>query len=58
MTRDELQTAMALLEHRAERFSTAIYGDGQCLTAHWRDGGQRLFYSLDEVRGWLEEKQR
>ena len=24
--------------------------DGWCVTAHWRDGGQKLFCSLDDVR--------
>lgn len=55
MTRDEIKSAIRLLEPRTDRIETAICGDGQCLTAHWRDGGQRLFYTLDGVRDWLED---
>lgn len=56
MTRDELKTAESLLDARTERFDTAICDGGQCLTAHWTDGGQHLFYSLDDVVGWLDSK--
>lgn len=55
MTRSEITQAHQLLADRVERIDTAIYGDGQCLTAYWIDGGQRLFYTIDEVREHVAE---
>lgn len=51
MTQPELNTAIRILCSRCDRLSS-IHLDtgGYALTAHWRDGGQRLFYSLDDVQ--------
>jgi hypothetical protein len=57
MTKTEIKKALALLGDRAERSQTAgVDGGGLCLTVFWDDGGQRLFYSLEEVESWLAEK--
>lgn len=54
MTSSEVYTAREILYGRTDRTEeTLIDGsDGReaALTAHWLDGGQKLFYSLDEVR--------
>lgn len=59
MTRQELEQAKGLLAERAERFEAAgVDGGGWCLTAHWHGGGQKLFYSLDTVNEWLDDRTR
>lgn len=51
MTREEITTATEMLTGRCDRIETC--GDdsegGLCLTAHWIDGGQKLFHTLGEV---------
>ena len=50
MTHNEIKKARALLADHVDR--TEVIGDGaggQYLTAYWREGGQKLFYSLDAV---------
>ena len=54
MNKSEIAKAKKMLNDRAERFETMICGNGQCLTAYWIDGGQKVFYSLDEVREHIE----
>ena len=57
MTKSEIKKALLLLGDRVERSETAgVDGGGLCLTVFWDDGGQRLFYSLDEVEAWLRDK--
>lgn len=53
MTKAEIQTAKTLLRDRTDRIETM--GDehatgGWCVTAHWHDGGQQRFVSIDEIR--------
>ena len=57
MTRSEIKKALLLLGDRVERSETAIANNGLCLTVFWCDGGQHLFYSLDDVEAWLDNKQ-
>ena len=57
MTKPEIKKALLLLGDRVERSeTTGVDGGGFCLTVFWDDGGQRLFYSLDEVEAWLAGK--
>lgn len=57
MKKPEIKKALLLLGDRVERSETAgVDGGGFCLTVFWDDGGQRLFYSLDEVEAWLGAK--
>jgi hypothetical protein len=57
MTKQQIRRAIALLEAFAERIETAILDTGgQCITAHWLGGGQRLFYSIDSVVDWVDER--
>ncbi len=57
MTKQECKKAETLLEsrvNRTERIGADTEG-GLALTAYWNDGsGQRLFYTIDEVREHLE----
>lgn len=55
MTKQEIKKATTLLSSRTDRTETAIHEGGQCLTAYWLDGGQRVFYTLDEVRANSDE---
>lgn len=58
MTKSDIKKALSLLGDRVERHDAAgIDGGGWCMTVYWRDGGQRLFYSLNEVESWLNGKQ-
>jgi len=58
MKKSEIKKALSMLGDRLDRSETAgIDSGGLCLTVFWRDGGQRLFYSLDEVEAWLSGKQ-
>lgn len=58
MLKSDIKKALSLLGDRVDRHDTAgIDGGGCCLTVFWRDGGQRLFYSLAEVESWLDGKQ-
>jgi hypothetical protein len=56
MNLQEIAQAETLLQDRVdrnERTGTDTEG-GWALTAHWLDGGQRLFYTIDEVRDHVE----
>ena len=56
MTTREIKQAMKLLADHTDRTETIILDTGgQALTAHWLDGGQRLFYTLDAVRLHVEK---
>lgn len=57
MNNREIEQAKKILRQQAERFSTMIYGRGQCLTAHWTDGGQKIFYTLDSVKAFAMQRQ-
>ena len=54
MTKQQIEEARELLADRTDRTETMIDGDGQCLTAYWTDGGQRVFYTLDDVKHHIE----
>ena len=56
MTKSETEQAAKLLADRTDRVETcgADTEGGWCLTAFWRDGGCRLFYSLDQVHQHVE----
>jgi len=58
MKRTEKQTAIALLGERVERTETVAEdgtdGTGIVLTAHWKDGGQTAFWSLEQIRNHIE----
>ncbi len=57
MNESEIKKAMKLLDDYTERFSKAIITDvGQCLTAYWTGGGQKVFADLDEVNEWVRER--
>jgi hypothetical protein len=60
MTREELTKAEAMIAYGCERIEHC--GDdsegGWCLTAHWLDGGQKLFHTLEEVHRHCEERER
>lgn len=58
MNKQEIAKAQQLLANRVDRFETIIDGDGQSLTAHWVDGGQKMFATLYDVEQWLSEKHR
>ncbi|MEW6249831.1 MAG: hypothetical protein AB1716_04230 [Planctomycetota bacterium] len=54
MTSNEVTQTRELLAAQADRTETIGDGKGgQYITAYWRDGGQRLFYSLAAVREHL-----
>ena len=59
MSKRETEKAARLLGGRAERVETC--GDdskgGWCLTAHWRDGGQRLFHTITQVQEFLADRE-
>lgn len=55
MTKQEIIQATRALHDLADRIETASDGaSGQYLTAHWIDGGQKLFYSLSQVADHLD----
>lgn len=58
MTKQEIAKAQQLLGSRVNRFETIIDGPGQSLTAHWVDGGQKMFTTLYDVEQWLADKNR
>jgi hypothetical protein len=55
MTKHETDRAERMLgdDDWCERTERSGYdlgaGRGWCITAYWRDGGQKLFYLLDDV---------
>ena len=57
MTKKELKKSEQLLLPYCTRTSTAqvdkSIGSGQCLTAYFNDGGQKIFWSLDQVVEFL-----
>lgn len=55
MTTHEINQAKRALQDFADRFETVSDGKGgNYLTAHWIEGGQKLFYSLNDVANHLE----
>jgi len=57
MNASEVKIAEKLLADRCDR-TEACGADtvgGWCLTAYWLDGGQRLFYTMAEVRSHIDE---
>ena len=58
MNKIEIAEAIDSLDDYAERAETAILDTGgQCLTAHWVGGGQKLFYTLRDIQNWIDERQ-
>ena len=57
MVKSEIKKALSILGDRVERSQTAVTDNGLCLTVFWSDGGQHLFYSLNDVEAWLDSKQ-
>ena len=55
MNKSEIKKAEKLLENHAERTDTMINGKGQALTAYWHDGGQQIFYAIDDVEAWVAD---
>lgn len=56
MTKSEIKTAQKLLADRAERFGVMGTDSGKlCLSVQWIGGGQRIFYTLEEVQNKLAE---
>lgn len=54
MTTADLRKARTMLADRLDRAeSIHLDGGGVALTAHWRDGGQKLFYTLDAVNEYV-----
>ena len=56
MNATKIKTARKLLADRCDRIETASSGDGQCLTAHWIEGGQTIFYDLDRVEDHIRDR--
>lgn len=57
MNKQEIKKAEKILEPYTERTETVISDSGgQYITAHWIDGGQQLFCSLDQVIYYKVEK--
>ncbi len=57
MTDREYKQAVEMLKDRTDRVSHMSDGrGGSILTAYWLDGGQKIFYSLDDVQHWLDVK--
>lgn len=56
MTKQETKQAEKMLADRTDRVEVcgADTEGGLALTAHWIDGGQKLFYTLDQVRDHIE----
>lgn len=57
MNKKDLVKAENLLADRVDRFDHM--GDGKggtALTAHWVNGGQRLFYTLAQVEEFIENR--
>lgn len=55
MTKAQTKTARAQLRDYADRVETIGTEHGWAITAHWRDGGQQVFYTLDAVRERVRE---
>lgn len=58
MTKQEIKIANSLLADHTDRTEviSAYDGSGLYLTAYWLDGGQKLFYTLEQVREYLAER--
>jgi hypothetical protein len=58
MNKNETKKAERLLKDRTDRTETcgSDAKGGWCLTAHWVDGGQQLFHTLEQVRDYLESR--
>lgn len=57
MNAREIKQAIKLLAGRTDRVETiGLDTGGQALTAHWRDGGQKIFYTLDSVRQHVSDR--
>jgi hypothetical protein len=57
MTWQEIKTATEMLKDRCDRlYSRTTTFDGDlCLTAHWIDGGQKIFHTLGDVEANCDE---
>ena len=57
MTKTEISKAKKMLDDYTERYEVIGDGtggfDGLILTAHWTDGGQRIFHNFADVDDWL-----
>ena len=61
MNMNEIRQAAEMLDGYmgdTNRDDTAVEGDGFCLTAHWRDGGQTRFLTFEAVEEWLAGQRR
>lgn len=60
MTTAEIKTAQELLADHTDRTEVigAEDGSGLYLTAYWLGGGQKLFYTLDQVRDYIADRLR
>jgi len=57
MKRAEIARCVKLVGDRVDRHQTiGLDTGGYALTVQWIDGGQKLFYTYDQVRAWVEQK--
>jgi hypothetical protein len=57
MQKREVKKALRLLGDRVERSETiGLDNGGHALTVYWVDGGQKIFYALDSVESFLEDR--
>ena len=59
MNTKELKIVKKLLDDYTERFSTLMIEGKRvtfALTAYWNGGGQKLFYTVEQVIDWIEDK--
>jgi hypothetical protein len=56
MNKREIKRAEKLLKpHAWTQLAISAATGGQVITAHWYNGGQRIFWDLDSVLGFLLE---
>jgi hypothetical protein len=54
MNQSEIKKAIKLLEEYIQRHSTCANDNGgRILEVEWIGGGQKNFYSIDEVEAWI-----
>lgn len=59
MKRAEIARCVKLVGDRLDRYETiGLDTGGYALTVHWIDGGQKLFYTYDQVRAWVADRQK
>lgn len=57
MKKREVAKSLKLLEPYVERTELVTDDDGSwAITAHWRGGGQKLFWTHDEVCDWVYQR--